>query len=80
MFVLEARGLRKVFGEGEARVEALRGVDLAVRKGELVAIMGPSGSGKSTLLCMLGGIDPPSEARSCSKGPTWPRSATTSGR
>jgi len=59
MFVLEARNLRKVYGEGEARVEALRGVDLGVRAGEMVAIMGRSGSGKSTLLSMLGGIDSP---------------------
>jgi putative ABC transport system ATP-binding protein len=58
--VLEARGLKKAFGEGDARVEALRGVDLEVRKGELMAIMGRSGSGKSTLLSLLGGIDLPS--------------------
>ena len=63
MDVLETRGLRKMFGEGEARVEALRGIDLAVPEGKLVAIMGPSGSGKSTLLCMLGGIDLPSEGQ-----------------
>lgn len=59
MYVLEARNLRKVYGEGEARVEALRGVDMGVRAGEMVAIMGRSGSGKSTLLSMLGGIDSP---------------------
>jgi len=58
--VLEARSLRKSFGEGDARVEALRGVDLQVCQGELVAIMGRSGSGKSTLLSLLGGIDTPS--------------------
>ena len=63
MDVLETRGLKKVFGQGEARVEALRGIDLAVPQGQLVAIMGPSGSGKSTLLCMLGGIDLPSDGQ-----------------
>ena len=59
MYVLEARQLRKSFGEGEAAVEALRGVDLGVKAGEMLAIMGRSGSGKSTLLTMLGGVDVP---------------------
>jgi putative ABC transport system ATP-binding protein len=57
---LEARGLVKVFGEGPAAVQALRGVDLQVADGEFVAIMGPSGSGKSTLLHILGALDRPS--------------------
>jgi putative ABC transport system ATP-binding protein len=63
MHVLETRQVRKVFGEGEAAVEALRGVDLGVRQGEMLAIMGRSGSGKSTLLTLLGGVDVPTSGQ-----------------
>ena len=63
MYVVEARGVWKVFGSGEARVDALRGVDLSVAKGEFVAIMGASGSGKSTLLHILGGVDVPTSGQ-----------------
>ena len=63
MFVLETRSAVKAFGEGEARVEALRGVDLAVQKGEMLAIMGRSGSGKSTLMTLLGGVDVPTSGQ-----------------
>jgi putative ABC transport system ATP-binding protein len=59
--MLELRGVSKVYGAGPAQVHALRGVDLTVRGGELVAVMGPSGSGKSTLLTIAGTLEDPSE-------------------
>jgi putative ABC transport system ATP-binding protein len=56
---VEARGVVRRYGQGATAVEALRGVDLEVRGGELVAVMGPSGSGKSTLMHILAGLDRP---------------------
>jgi putative ABC transport system ATP-binding protein len=59
MRVIEARELRKVYGRGENRVEALAGMNMNVEPGEWIAIMGPSGSGKSTLMNILGLLDRP---------------------
>ena len=59
MDILKCEGVRKVYGSGSSQVVALHGIDLAVRKGEFVAVMGASGSGKSTLLHILGSVDKP---------------------
>jgi len=61
--VLRLEGITRDFGEGEARTRVLRGVDLALRRGEFAALMGPSGSGKSTLLHIMGLLDRPTGGR-----------------
>jgi putative ABC transport system ATP-binding protein len=58
--LLSLRGVHKYYGEGDARLHVLHGIDLEVREGEFVAILGQSGSGKSTLLNILGCLDRPS--------------------
>ncbi len=55
--MVEARGVEKEYSAGNARVRALRGVDLSIPRGEMVAVMGPSGCGKTTLLNCLSGLD-----------------------
>src|SRR5437879_12448544 len=55
--MVEAQSVWKVYQTGTLKVEALRGLDLNVRKGEMVAVMGPSGCGKTTLLNCLSGLD-----------------------
>jgi putative ABC transport system ATP-binding protein len=57
--VVAARDVTRRYGEGDTAVDALRGVDLDIARGELTAVMGPSGSGKSTLMHILAGLDQP---------------------
>ncbi len=61
MSFLELRNVSRSFGVGEAKVDALRGVDLSVEPGGFVAVMGPSGSGKSTLLTIAGSLEEPTK-------------------
>ena len=59
MELLRVENLSKSYGKGEAKVDALKNINLSIKKGEFIAIVGPSGSGKSTLLHLLGGVDKP---------------------
>jgi putative ABC transport system ATP-binding protein len=62
-FIIEAKDIKKTLGSGAGQVQALRGVDLSMRRGELTLLMGPSGSGKTTLLLILGCMLAPSSGR-----------------
>lgn len=66
--IVNMRGIYKIYGSGAAEVRALDGVDLIIREGEFVAIMGPSGSGKSTCMNMLGCLDVPSSGEYLFRG------------
>ena len=57
--IVEARGITKIYNQGKIESNALRGLNLEIRHGEMVSIMGPSGCGKTTLLNLLAGLDKP---------------------
>jgi putative ABC transport system ATP-binding protein len=70
--IVQASGVHKIYHTGQVSVPALRGVDLSVRRGEMVAIMGPSGSGKTTLLNCLSGLDTADEGQIAIEGVSLP--------
>ena len=59
--IIKMAGIKKVYDTGKVKVEALKGIDLDIHAGEMIAIVGPSGSGKSTLMNLLGCLDTPTE-------------------
>ena len=67
---LEIQQIKKHFGEGESRVDVLRGIDISIEKGEICVLLGPSGSGKSTLLNIIGGIETPDSGKITIHGET----------
>lgn len=66
--LIELMGITKVYGKGQAALQALRGIDLSVYEGDFVAVMGPSGCGKSTCMNLLGCLDTPTSGRYLFKG------------
>ncbi|MBP7529916.1 MAG: ABC transporter ATP-binding protein [Syntrophorhabdaceae bacterium] len=66
--LIELMGITKVYGKGQAALQALRGIDLSVLEGDFVAVMGPSGCGKSTCMNLLGCLDTPTSGRYLFKG------------
>jgi len=68
ILAVEASGLTKVYGSGNTEVQALRGVDLSLARGEVIALLGPSGAGKSTLLTIIGLVNTPTTGRIVMEG------------
>jgi len=68
--IIEAFGLTKVYGSGHTEVQALRGIDLSLSRGEVIALLGPSGAGKTTLLTVIGLVHPPTSGRIVMGGKT----------
>jgi len=66
--LIELKGITKVYGKGQAALQALRGIDLSIYEGDFVAVMGPSGCGKSTCMNLLGCLDTPTSGRYLFKG------------
>ena len=63
MNLLELKGIKKIYQQGQVEVPALRGIDLTIHRGEFTSVVGPSGSGKTTLLNLIGCLDTPTEGK-----------------